>query len=251
MSNGEQDRYRLIFEHALEAIFIAQDQVVKFFNRQTEVLTGYSREEIPATPFISVIHLDDRRLVYERHQKRLAGGQAPDVYSFRVVTKQGTIRWVELKVVPILWEGKPATLNFMADISDRKRAEEALRESEASYRHLFENAAEGIFQTTAEGKLVRANPAFARIFGYSSPAEIEAAVTDIGAQLYADPAARKEFLARLLAEGTVRRYAVEAVRKNGERFWVSINCRVLRDERGNFAGVEGTNVEIPAPTRAK
>lgn len=248
MSNGEQDRYRLIFEHALEAIFIAQDQVVKFFNRQTEVLTGYSQEEIPVTPFITVIHLDDRRLVYERHQKRLAGGQAPDVYSFRVVTKQGTIRWVELKVVPILWEGKPATLNFMADISDRKQAEEALRESEARYRHIFENAAEGIFQTTAEGRLVRANPAFAKMFGYGSSAEIEAAVTDIGTQLYADPATRRELIAKLLAEGSVKRFAAEAVRKNGERLWVSINCRVLRDERGNFTGVEGTNIEIPGPT---
>gem|GEM_PF-6345656 len=251
MSNGEQDRYRLIFEHALEAIFIAQDQVVKFFNRQTEVLTGYSRDEIPATPFITVIHLDDRRLVYERHQKRLAGAQAPDVYSFRVVTKQGTIRWVELKVVPILWEGKPATLNFMADISDRKRVEDALRESEASYRHIFENAAEGIFQTSTEGRLLRANPAFARMFGYGSSGEIEAAITDIGAQLYADPAVRKGFIARLLAEGTVKRFEVEAVRKNGEHFWVSINCRVLRDERGNFTGVEGTNIEIPGPTPAK
>lgn len=248
MSNGEQDRYRLVFEHAMEAIFIAQDQVIKFANHQTELLTGYDEKEVLTIPFISVIHLDDRRLVYERHQKRVAGGQAPDVYSFRVITKQGEVRWVELKVVPVMWEGKPATLNFMADISDRKRAEEALKESETRYRHIFENAAEGIFQTTAEGRLVRANPAFARMFGYGSSAEVEAAVTNIGEQLYADPAARKEFITRLLAEGTVRRFEVEAVRKNGEHFWVSVNARALRDDRGNFTGVEGTDVEIPGPT---
>src|SRR5207237_1492354 len=80
------------------------------------------------------------------------------------------------------------------DITKRKRAEEALREAEAKYRNIFENALEGIFQSTVDGHYISANPALARLYGYSTPRELTADLIDIENQLYVEPNRRAEFV---------------------------------------------------------
>ena len=121
-----EEKYRLLVEHAGEAIFIAQDGMLRFVNRRTEQLSGYTSEELIAKPFQELIHPDDRALVVDHHFKRLKGIEMPPRYSFRIVERSGAARWVELNAVLIEWQGKPASLNFLHDITDRKRAEEAL-----------------------------------------------------------------------------------------------------------------------------
>lgn len=97
--------------------------------------------------------------------------------------------------------------------TERKQAEEALKVSEEKYRNIFEGATEGIFQTTPEGRCLNVNPAFARMFGYSSPEEMIAAVTDIGRQLHVNPMAREEMVRRLREHDKVSGYEVEVYRK--------------------------------------
>jgi len=121
-----EEKYRLLVEHAGEAIFIAQEGMLRFVNRRTEQLSGYTSEELIARPFQELIHPDDRALVVDHHFKRLKGIKMPPRYSFRIVDRSGVARWVELNAVLIEWQGQPATLNFLHDITDRKRAEEAL-----------------------------------------------------------------------------------------------------------------------------
>ena len=74
------------------------------------------------------------------------------------------------------------------DITERKRAEDALRQAEEKYRNIFENATEGIFQTTVDGHVLSANPAFAHLFGYESPEEMLQLVDNVTYEIYADPA---------------------------------------------------------------
>ncbi|MFQ5854661.1 MAG: diguanylate cyclase [Anaerolineae bacterium] len=119
-----EERYRHVVEYAGEAIIVAQDGLLKFFNPKTLEVTGYSHAELSSTPFVELIHPEDREMVVERHLRRLRGDQPPDVYSFRIIDKTGEVKWLEISAVLIDWEGKPATLNFLSDITERKLAEE-------------------------------------------------------------------------------------------------------------------------------
>ena len=125
-----EEKYRVLVENAGDAICIAQDGRLRFTNKRAEELCGYTREELISKPFNELIHEDDRALVVERHLKRQQGIEAPSNYSFRIIHKSGEVKWVELNVVGIAWQGEPATLNFLRDINERKQTEKMLRESE-------------------------------------------------------------------------------------------------------------------------
>jgi PAS domain S-box-containing protein len=121
-----EEKYRLVVENAGEAILIAQGGMLKFVNSRTSELLGYSEQSVISKPFTEFVHPEDRQMVLDRHMRRLQGEKLPRVYPFRIVTKDGAVKWVEIHAVVILWERKPATLNFLDDITDRKRAEEEL-----------------------------------------------------------------------------------------------------------------------------
>ena len=121
-----EEKYRLVVENANQTIVVVQDWSIKFVNRQAKEILGYPVEEIISRPFLEFAHPDDRALLAERHQKRLKGEDLPHVYSFRVIGKNGDVRWLEMNSVSISWEGGPATLNFLSDITERKRLEQQI-----------------------------------------------------------------------------------------------------------------------------
>jgi two-component system cell cycle sensor histidine kinase/response regulator CckA len=137
----------------------------------------------------------------------------------------------------------------MADITERKKEEEALRESEEKYREIFENAVEGIYQTTPEGQYLNANPAIARILGYESPAELMAAISDVGRQIYVDSSRRLEVKRLLLEHGIVRDFEAQFVRKDKNTLWGLINANVIRDEEGNVLSYQGYVMDITEKKR--
>ncbi|MDO9528535.1 MAG: PAS domain S-box protein [Syntrophales bacterium] len=122
-----EENYRNLFENANQAIFVVQDDKVVFLNPVSTMMIGYSGEEIMARPFIEFIHPDDRDMVIDRYIRRMKGEELPHLYSFRIIHRDGNIRWVELNAVLINWKGKTATLNFLTDITDRRKAEEELK----------------------------------------------------------------------------------------------------------------------------
>ena len=125
-----EEKYRTVVENANEVIIIAQDGYIKFANPKTESLLDFDRDYICSVPFTNFIHPDDRQLVYDNYVKRLRGDPSlPEAYEFRVINKQGEIRWVEVRGVRSLWEGKPATLNFLVDVTERKMAHNMLQAS--------------------------------------------------------------------------------------------------------------------------
>jgi PAS domain S-box-containing protein len=127
---ASEEKYRLLFENASDAIFVAQDEMIKFPNPQLSLLLGYSYEELIGTPFRNFIHPEDSEMVVERHRKRLQGYDVTSTYSFRAVTKTGEIKWVEVSKVLINWEGRPATLSFLRDISQQKKMEAQLLQAQ-------------------------------------------------------------------------------------------------------------------------
>ena len=145
-----EERYRILVENAGEAIFVGQDGALKFANERLEQITGYSREELASRPLESFYHPEDRALVLERRRKRMEGIEVPSTYSFRIIHRSGEVRWVELNVVVIDWEGTYATLNFMRDITERKQAEEILRENGERFDTLLGSLNDGVWAATAD-----------------------------------------------------------------------------------------------------
>ncbi len=121
-----EDKYRLLVENANDATFIAQDGVVKFANHMMEDMMGYSLEELATTPFNNFIHPDDRDMVLDRYRRRLNGEEVPPAYTFRVITRDGKELWIQPNSVLTAWEGRPAILSFIQDITEKKRIEDQL-----------------------------------------------------------------------------------------------------------------------------
>ncbi len=122
-----EEKYRALFENATDAIFIAQDGVLTFVNPKTEQVSGYTAEELASIPFSNLLHPDDRKMVLERYSKRINGEELPSVYSFKVIKRTGEVLSVELNTVLIHWEGRPATLNFLRDITRQEKLEAQLQ----------------------------------------------------------------------------------------------------------------------------
>ena len=128
-----EEQYRILVENASEAIFVAQDGKLRFVNGRSQEITGYTREELTSRAFIEFVHPDDRELLMDRHIKRQQGVDLPSRYSFRIVHATGETRWMELSAVRIEWAGRPATLNFMSDITERKLAEDEREKLQAQF----------------------------------------------------------------------------------------------------------------------
>ncbi|MFZ3157337.1 MAG: PAS domain S-box protein [Smithella sp.] len=124
-----KERYRIVVENAHEAIIINQDTNVVFANNAAAEQIGYSKETLTSGAFTNFIHPEDRNLVTEYSTKRLRGEEVPSIYSFRIITHDGKIKWAELNATVIEWNKKPATLNFLNDITERKMLEEERIES--------------------------------------------------------------------------------------------------------------------------
>ena len=125
-----EEKYRIIVENANDAIFIAQDGVVKFPNPRTLELVNVSREELEKTNFIEFIHPDDRQRVLQNYEKRLRGEKLPSTYTFRVIRDPDEVRTVEISAVLTQWDGRPATLNFLRDITEQKQLEAQLHRAQ-------------------------------------------------------------------------------------------------------------------------
>jgi len=138
--HASENKYRLLVDNANEAIFVVQGGMLKFANRMTSEISGYTEQELTSRPFPEFIHPDDREMVIERHLSRLKGEVFQSRYPFRLIISDGSVKWVEIGAVLIDWEGKPATLNFISDITERKRANEELRESEEIFSQFMQNS---------------------------------------------------------------------------------------------------------------
>ena len=164
--------------------------------------------------------------LYNREEKGIdSEGNEVDILTTKV-----PIRDSEGRMIGIAGVGR--------DITERKKMEMALHEAERKYRGMFDNALIGVFQSTPDGRFLSVNPALASTFGYDSPEEMIAGVTDISQQCYADPKRREEFLTLLRASGGVQNFVGEARRKDGTTLWGSMNVRAIQ-ENGVVVRFEG------------
>ncbi|MGL5060143.1 MAG: PAS domain S-box protein [Microcoleus sp.] len=137
-------------------------------------------------------------------------------------------------------------VSLAIEASERDRAEIALRQAEQKYRSIFENAVEGIFQTTPEGNFLSVNPALARIYGYATPEELTSNLTDIRQQAYINPQRREEFTRIINETGEISGFESQVRRADGIVIWVSESARAVRDASGAILYYEGSVEDISA-----
>lgn len=221
---------------------------MEFVSAGCRRLTGYDPDDLllnNRVSYESITHPDDRPRVREEMRSGLTLSNRFDC-EYRILHASGEIRWVWERGAGILDERGDivAIEGFIQDITDRKESHQALREAERRYYNLFENAIEGVFRTTLDGKYIDANPALARIYGFASPAEMMESLHDISNQLYVQAERRDEFIGLIKAHGTVSAFESQVYRKNGEVIWISENARAVYDDREVLVCYEGTVEDI-------
>jgi len=185
-------------------------------------------------PFVELIHPDDRAMVGEHHRKRLQGDLSTSKYAFRWTSKDGSIKWVEINAVLVTWEGKPATLNFLADITERKQAEEDLKESENKYRLLADNVQDVIFVLDMNLKFTYVSPSVKSLRGYEPEEVLRQTPRESLTPLSWDLAGRN--LAEIMeieksghADIPVSRtLQLEMIRKDGSTVWTEVIFPLLK-----------------------
>ncbi|MEF2229807.1 MAG: PAS domain S-box protein [Pseudodesulfovibrio sp.] len=245
-------QYRRIVETVNEGIMgLDAGRRVTYVNKRTAEFLGRSLDEMLGSPIARFLLPDEREAQEARFLASGEGG--PDRFECRFLRQDGEVVWGLVSAAPLREESGEfiGVFTMIADITESKRAEERLRESEARYRNIFENSVEGLYQSTPEGRFVSVNPALARILGYDSPGEAMADIRDISAQLYADPDARDRMLEALNRDGEIHEYEVLLKRRDGGILWVSENARVVVGEDGLPTLYEGSMVDVSERKRTE
>ena len=232
----------MVYRRRLDAFW-----TMEFVSAGCQAITGRTAEDLLQNRhacFEDLVYPDDRLWVREAIACALESARPFDL-EYRLIYSDGSIRWVWDRGAGIQGSGAAASVEgLIQDITQRKSAEQALREAERRYHGLFDNAIEGIFRTTPEGKYLDANPALAHLYGFDSPQELIGSLHDIGRQLYVDPQRRDEFMRIIKARGSVTGFESEVYRKNGDVIWISENARAVLAEDGSPLGYEGTVEDI-------
>jgi len=185
------------------------------------------------------LHPEHTQTAFE-HLDRVNDNKGGFLWQYKIITRKGREKWVESLGTKIQLNGTSANIVNLRDITERRQAEETLKETVDKYRNIFENAVEGIFQSAPEGRFIDVNPALAQMMGFRSPEEMIQGFTDIAHQHYVRPEERLRYSALLERDGVVKGFETEVYRKDKKSIWISINARAVCDKDGNVLYYEGT-----------
>jgi two-component system, cell cycle sensor histidine kinase and response regulator CckA len=220
-------------------------------NPAFETLFGYQQSEILGADLDSLLAPHGSMKEAEALTRRSNAGNVVREKAKRL-RSDGSLVDVQILGVPISADGKLiGSFGMYEDITERRRAEQAQREAEERFRSLFENATEGIFQTTTDGRYLSVNPALARMCGFASPSEMISTVEDLSKEMYADPNVRDVFKQLIEKYGSVKDFEYEVRRRDGAKIWISENAHVVRNPDGEILSYEGTIEDITARKRAE
>jgi PAS domain S-box-containing protein len=220
-------------------------------NPAFETLFGYRQSEILGAELDSLLAPGELMKEAMALTRRSTAGNVVREKAKRL-RRNGSLVDVQILGVPISAEGKlVGSFGMYEDITERRRAEQAQREAEERFRSLFENATEGIFQSTTDGRYLSVNPALARMCGFASPSEMISRVEDLGKEIYADPNVRTVFKHLIEKYGSVKDFEYEVRRRDGAKIWISENAHVVRNPDGEILSYEGTIEDITARKRAE
>jgi PAS domain S-box-containing protein len=240
-----EKQYRTFFNTSRDCVFITSinGRLIDMNDAAVELFGYASRDELMQ---ISIPDLYVKKEERTKHTNAIVKKGYSKDYPVDMRRKDGGV--INTLITSSLqYDANGRVIGFMGtikDITERKKSEEALKNSEAKYRNIFENSVEGIYQATIEGRFITANTALARMAGYDSPEELIESIKDMGTQLYVHPDDRKRFIEIREAKGFVDGFEVEFYKKDGSTFWVVINARAVKDEQGKIIYHEGLIEDI-------
>ena len=206
-----------------------------YVNPAAVSIFGYSKEELLSMDILVLFHPDDREMMRKRVESRLADREQSRRYELRVITKTGELRWLDTSSSRITYDGEPASIVIAMDITERKKAEEALKESEARYRSIVETAQEGVMLSDLRGRIIFANDRMANLLGYS----MEELIGKPGLELVPE-SVRKDITKRIndREQGIKESYEIMLCRKDGQGVWLLAGGSPLYDSEGrHFANL--------------
>jgi PAS domain S-box-containing protein len=229
-----EEKYRLVVENAHEAIVVVQDGRIVFANTMTAEISGYEPVELLMQPFQDFVAPEDVQTVTSTYRRRVAGEDVPPTYQFSFRDKYGRRKWAEVSATRTEWKGRPALIYFLNDITERRQAEEQLKESEGNYRRIVETANEGITAFDADLRMTFVNQKMAGMLGYSV-AELTGEDARTLLMFEEDlPAVEQRLASR--RRGERGQYEQRFRRKDGSICWVAISAAPIIDAEGNFRG---------------
>ncbi|NWF91864.1 MAG: PAS domain S-box protein [Syntrophaceae bacterium] len=214
-----EEKYRALVERSLQGILVVQDFRIAYVNQRCAEILGYTVEELLSLPkekVMALVHPEDQALVWGRFRDRLEGEDVPPRYEYRGIRKDGSIRWVEMFSSLIEYGGKPAVQAAFVDITDRKQAEELLRQSEERYRALVEGSFDGIFIQKGS-TIMYVNKRLCEMLGYDR-GELEGKEHWLVYHPDYRELTRGRARARMRGEEVPSQYEVKLLRKDGSAF---------------------------------
>jgi diguanylate cyclase (GGDEF)-like protein/PAS domain S-box-containing protein len=232
----------MVFRCAIDDVW-----TLHFASDGCEALTGYSQEDLKQSRSISLeslIHPEDR----QRVRRSIMGAVMRDTayrVDYRIRCRDGREKWVLERGRSVVDEsGSEVLEGFIEDVTDRLQTEVRLAETELRYRSIFENSVIGMFQTSPDGRYLAANQALAELYGYGSPADLVAGLSDIANRLYVHSGRRDDFKSLIRLHGKVRDFESEVHRCDGTTIWISENAHAVCSPDGAVLYYEGTVEDV-------
>jgi PAS domain S-box-containing protein len=236
-------RFEKIAEMGEDGIIVFdEDSRIEFANQMASEIMGLPKEQILGREFFSLIGKRDEEFLEEMVMRGEGMGEKVCT-EMSLYTPKGEIKETEICIAPTRSEdGRIKTHAYLRDITERKKFEKDLKESEEKYRNLFERVRHGLFISTKEGRFLDCNQAMWGVLGYQNKEEF--LKIDITNELYANPEDRKTFRGLVEKLGFVKDFEVEFKKKNGQRITVLLTADAKKDEKGMVVGYEGINIDI-------
>jgi len=222
----QEEKYRLVVNHVSEGILVVSDGAIVFANPSAERMIGLTTAQMRNLPFTHAVHPDDHALLRERYLARLRGEEVEQHYAIRILRPNGEIAWIEISAVALNWEGRPSTLSFVTDITERKRLEDRVRQTLAEREIILEHSIVAIVFLDSERRMRWRNAAADQMFGLRRGQSVgmttELFYTSREAYLATGQAA-----AAAVKLGRAFETEIEMCRANGERFWAYLSGRAV------------------------
>ncbi|MFA4860602.1 PAS domain S-box protein [Methanoregula sp.] len=231
-----EEKYRILVSHTGDGVFIAHNGILLFVNEPFAAICGYTAEELSDTPFAPLVAPEDREMVLSRHKRRLPGSSLPEVYEFHTLHRDGITRnLVKIQIGTGSYRGLPVAIGTIRDITEERRHETALIESEELHRRMIAAIPDIVVQTDAEGNITYVNEIGLNLGGYETPGDVigRSMLSLIAPESLAEAVTNT----RLMFEGPLGPKEYTLLVNNGVRLRLEVNGDVLRKPDGTPYGI--------------
>jgi len=256
-------QFRSVVENANETIVVTQDEVVKYCNLKISELVGYSPEEMLSQGFDVLIHPEDLEMVLSEYRARLSGERPTSSYSTRIITKDGQEKHVFVNSALVDWDGKPATLALLTDITEQELARKELKQSEERFRNLMEQSPLDIVIFTPEGQITEVNTAWMRNWDVQADEADKIFATynmrtdsqyeDLGVTPLVERAFAGESIVlppiHYIPSRELDKMGLEGIELRSR--WIQCHLYSIKDKNGSVESVVAINMDITEQQRAE